>query len=842
MFFTRCNQPEKPYLAQRSIKMPRETDIKHTAQQPGPMLNTLKLVLITLTLAGSVACDTLESHEAKYLSQARTYLAQSNLDKARIELKNTLQINPNSAEAHLLLGQIEEQRQEWRKAFSHYQKASNLNPELIEPYIKLGHFYLLQAASLKSQGKPAEESEAIQKVSQNVDAALHINNEEIDALLLKASLLAYKEDINAATSLLLETIRKHKHAEDGYLLLAQLYSQRKNPEDATKILTEGLKNLADSTEIKSELARVYTQQGKLDLAINIMQGLVENHPLNLNYSLSLSAYYLQQKQPDKAENVIRETLEHVPDDISRYLILAEFLHKNRSVDDSVSFLEEAIRKHPDESELQFKLADLYRQLKTDTSIAVLNNIVEKWQGKPQSVRAKKLLASIYYEQNKLDDSLTMIKQVLDDNQKDSEALSILGKTSFKQQDYDTAITSFRSALKTQPDSLEMIQLLADAYLLNGEVELANETLKSAIGISPRSTSGRLQLARFNLANKMPTEALQQVNTILSNNQDNIDAIKLKSEILITLSQHKELPALLDRLKTLAPESPEGWFRMGRFYLLNNQPLLAREELEIAWIKAPQALDLLAELTDLEIRLGKLDIAKSRLHSLLEKNPQHPEAHKFLGMIYLVERSYKQAEAEFIAQLEHTPSDPLLYLQLGETSKLKAKLDNAEQYYKKGIQLSEDNIQLQFALADIYERKMLYADAAGLYRAILDQEPANLIAANNLAIIYADHYASTEKLMEARDLLEKFRRSGHPAIIDTLGWVYHKLDRSNDSIPLLQYAINKSPNNPTFNYHLGSAYANAGNASLAKKHLKIALSHEKFTNKAHAMKILNELIQ
>jgi|GEM_PF-5986549 len=341
---------------------------------------------------------------------------------------------------------------------------------------------------------------------------------------------------------------------------------------------------------------------------------------------------------------------------------------------------------------------------------------------------------------------------------------------------------------------------------------------------------------------MPTEALQQVNTILSNNQDNIDAIKLKSEILMTLGLHEELPALLNRLKKLAPASPEGWFRMGRFYILNNQPLLASEELETAWIKAPQALDLLAELTDLEIRLGKLDVAKSRLYSLLAENPQHPEAHKFLGMIYLVEKSYKQAEAEFIAQLQHSPAEPTIYLQLGEISKLKGNLAGAENYYRKGIQISRDNIQLQFALADIYERKMLYADAAGLYRAILDQEPANLVAANNLAIIYADHYASTEKLMEARDLLEKFRRSGHPAIIDTLGWVYHKLDRSNDSIPLLQYAINKSPNNPTFNYHLGSAYAVAGNVSLAKKHLQSALSHENFNNKAHARKILNELIQ
>lgn len=822
--------------------MPLQIHSKHINPQLKSLLNALKLLALTSLIIGTTACNDPGAHEAKYLLQAKAYLDQSNLDKARVELKNTLQINPNSADAHLLLGKVEEERQEWRKAFSHYQKASELNPDLIEPYIKLGHFYLLQAANLRTQEKTDEERETIQKVSQQIESALQINSEEIDALLLKSSYLAYNENIEDSISLLLNIIQKHKQSEDSYLLLAKLYRQTDKYEDAEQVLIKGLDFVPDSSLLKSELAKIYTQQNKTDQAIKIMRELANAHPESLNYSLSLAAYYIQNQQLDEAEEIIRDTLKHSPDDIARHLVLAEFLDKNRGKQAAARFLNDAISQHPEESELQFKLANLYIETDTEASVENLNKIINKWKGYPESIRASKILASIYYDSGKYDNSATIIKQVLNENPKDSEALSILGKISFKQKNYDTAITSFRSVLKTRPESLEMIQLLADAYLLNGELELANETLKSAVNISPGNTSGRLQLARFNLANKMPVEALQQVNKILAENQDHIAAIKLKSEILMTSGQYKELPALLDRLKSLSPESPEGWFRMGRFYLSKNQPLLARKELEEAWKKAPQALDLLAELTDLEIRLGKLDIAKSRLNRLLEKTPDHPEAHKFLGMIYLVEKSYSQAESEFIVQLEHSPADPIIYLQLGEINKLQSNLPKAEEYYKQGIKLTRNNIQLQFALAEVLELKQDYDAATHVYKSILNKEPANLVAANNLAIIYADHSDSKEQLIEARNILENLQQSGHPAIIDTLGWVYHKLEKPDRSIPLLKYSISKSPHNPIFNYHLGMAYARIGRDNLAVQHLKTALSSDNFRHKDEASAALETIRQ
>ena len=75
--------------------------------------------LFTLLLISLLyACVDSEQVKMQHLEKARIYIAEANYDKARVELKNVLQIDPNTAEAYNLLGQVEEHRKEWQSAVS----------------------------------------------------------------------------------------------------------------------------------------------------------------------------------------------------------------------------------------------------------------------------------------------------------------------------------------------------------------------------------------------------------------------------------------------------------------------------------------------------------------------------------------------------------------------------------------------------------------------------------------------------------------------------------------------------------------------------------------------------
>ena len=68
-------------------------------------LKSFALLLICALLAG---CGGAEGRKAKYLERSKSYIASQNFDKATIELKNVLQIDPKNGEAYYLLAQIEE--------------------------------------------------------------------------------------------------------------------------------------------------------------------------------------------------------------------------------------------------------------------------------------------------------------------------------------------------------------------------------------------------------------------------------------------------------------------------------------------------------------------------------------------------------------------------------------------------------------------------------------------------------------------------------------------------------------------------------------------------------------
>ena len=63
------------------------------------------VLLFVFMLAG---CGGAEERKAKYLERGKAYFEEENYDKARVEFKNVLQIDPKSAGPYFYLGKIEE--------------------------------------------------------------------------------------------------------------------------------------------------------------------------------------------------------------------------------------------------------------------------------------------------------------------------------------------------------------------------------------------------------------------------------------------------------------------------------------------------------------------------------------------------------------------------------------------------------------------------------------------------------------------------------------------------------------------------------------------------------------
>ena len=136
---------------------------------------------------------------------------------------------------------------------------------------------------------------------------------------------------------------------------------------------------------------------------------------------------------------------------------------------------------------------------------------------------------------------------------------------------------------------------------------------------------------------------------------------------------------------------------------------------------------------------------------------------------------------------------------------------------------ENDLWRQRLLADHYMNQYLYDMALPIYQKLFQNpgfsKDANLI--NNLANIYLG--------TDATKALEFSKQSmainnENPAIIDTMGWVYFKLGRYDESLQTLRNAYAMDSSNPTIRYHLANTLFKLNRKNEAKRELKFALDN------------------
>lgn len=218
------------------------------------LLSILSLLLCGLFLIA--ACENAEENKARHLRQGKKYFGEENYDKARVELKNVLQVDPKSAEAYNLLGQIEEYNKNWRKAIAHYYQAIELAPDLLGPKIRLGRFYIQQASIAKKLNNTNTEDKYIKYAKKKVDAAIQIDPLHTDTLVLKASLLAYQGSDDEAIRILQKVLEINPKSIDSVLLLSRIYVHKNLNKEAEKLLKKGIIASPEKVDTYVELAKL----------------------------------------------------------------------------------------------------------------------------------------------------------------------------------------------------------------------------------------------------------------------------------------------------------------------------------------------------------------------------------------------------------------------------------------------------------------------------------------------------------------------------------------------------------------------------------------------------------
>ena len=127
------------------------------------------LCLIIICLLSLAGCGSPDEKKQAFFDKGKTLYEEKDFVRARLELKNALQIDPKFADAYLLLGQVEQDDGNFKKSYGYLLKAVNLAPDNIDARVVLGRL-LVGGRGFDQAMEQAEE--ILKRDPDNMDGAM----------------------------------------------------------------------------------------------------------------------------------------------------------------------------------------------------------------------------------------------------------------------------------------------------------------------------------------------------------------------------------------------------------------------------------------------------------------------------------------------------------------------------------------------------------------------------------------------------------------------------------------------------------------------------------------------
>lgn len=388
-----------------------------------------------------------------------------------------------------------------------------------------------------------------------------------------------------------------------------------------------------------------------------------------------------------------------------------------------------------------------------------------------------------------------------------------------------------------PNSIDT-QLLVGAYYLRlPGGELAEEKFKQVLKLG-ESLVARNQLARIYMETKRFTAAEEQYRKIIGLSPDEVDPYKGFITAL-ELTERKEI--VVDELNKMFDESrsntavlvlSEYLGRNGRLEqatevfsqydgdftdeairlfesltLASSRDLISKDKISDARDLLKRSIEkfaaserLLAALVTLDIKDQKYAAAATDIEQLRAVSSR-PIVEILAGDLASAEGKFSVAKDTYMGVWRETGGDQLGFKVFRALELANSEKNEIDEFFALWLERAENAnavlmMRAGYALG-IEDRQAAQAD----YRLVLESDPENVAAQNNLAWAYGE--AEPEKALLAGKRAYELA-SDNPQILDTYGWFLFKNGRGSEGVIILKKATEMAPDDLEIRAHYETA--------------------------------------
>ena len=717
--------------------------------------------------------------------------------------------SPESKKAkHLEQGQAYFEKGQYNEAVLEFKNVVQLDPKDAATHYRLALTYLKLGGLTNLQGAFAELSRTVELDKTNRDAQLKLGE----------LYLLGKEPAKAREQADIVLVSAPQNA-DGLILKGRSLINEQHYTEAIAELKKAIELDPKTMSTYIEWARAQVFAKDTAAAEATLKKALTIDPRSTEVLLAFGDLRVTTGKPDQAEAIFKQALEIAPQNEEIYLHLAGFYQRYSKWTDIEATLQKLALVKPQDEKPHIQLGDFLSWLgQPDKALVSYQRATEV---NPTSLPSRNKLIGHYLDMGKTAEAETRVKDILRKNDKDLMGRFFQARLQLVWQKPDDAIPLLQGVLKDEPQFAGAHHLLGVAYLQKRQPTQARASFSDAVKYNPGLGESRTALAQLYLAEGSADLAIEQAQAAIQINPRNVQATQITGSAYLKKGDLAKSRQVFETISQALPKDPIGPYQLGIVSRAEKNDAKALAYFEEALKRQPSAIEPISQIAMIKTVQGKREEARRRVMQQLEQVPQSPLLHNLLGQLWANDKHYAEAEQEYRKTIEMDSSLSQAYLNLAKTYQRMGKQDQAVREYEAVIAKNPNVIQAHMMLGIIHEGRNEHDKAQERFEAILKLAPKFAPAANNLAWLMAEHGANLDVALSHAQTAREVRPND-PNIADTLGWIYYKKNAYLLAVNLLKEAVEKLPEEPSVHYHYGMALAKNNNAAEAKKSLETAL--------------------
>ena len=504
---------------------------------------------------------------------------------------------------------------------------------------------------------------------------------DVQDILTRAKNSAQVGDHEEAERLLKSYIAKVPDSREARLLLGTTFAKEgKLPEAADEFVTLMVSNPQD-LEALNNAAVICRRQGKLQEALDYLKDAIDIDPTKAEFHYNLGNIYKQLDNPKAASMAYARVIELDPGYVSVYNNLGTTYQQLGEYGKAFNVFRKGLALDQNNPILHFNYG-VALEANGDLEDAA-DEYRSALRSRPGWIAPMNNLGIVLFKQGRHDKAIDTFNHVIKADPFNAEAHNNIGVVLTDQGKTKEAVKVFRQAIESDPKYVKAVVNLERALESSGDLSDALIELEKLVKLSPDSAEIRNRLAGLYLKMERYPEALEQAESALDWEPDDIQALRIKGTASRVMGDDGEAQACFEKILSLDPGNYGFLLDLADIHFKRKEYKDAEERLQAYLIRRPNDRVAKLLLGRLYAEMGNRAHAIQIFEELAKTDPNDTEAlaavaelHKEAGSL---EKALRTADTLVNVQGKRATADDL-----SELNKSLEFYENAVNAYSNSV--------------------------------------------------------------------------------------------------------------------------------------------------------------